>query len=124
MKIHPEMREVIDAEMREGLRFWRDKSPEEINRRMREKMVREQKVLLDILGLKSKELAVKEERTPCECPYMPFGGQCHLPWCEAKKTITFVLGEKLKKKFIDGRDWYFGHSGFMPPFIDDEGKNP
>lgn len=119
MKIHPEMKEVVEREMQEGLRHWRNKSPEEILKRVRENAIREQQTIMN----PTKGIAWKKVYKGCDCAGV-FG---HYPWCNGHTGIELFTPEPEKKpRHIDGRDWYFGSSGYMPfmPFDDSEGKQP
>lgn len=109
MKIHPEMRELVEIEMREGLRYWRDKSPEDIKASLDKKLMADQKVLH---GAGRHGLAWRWDYVGCTC-YMFVG---HAPWCEGSRKLVFFTPEPEKRKGIEhnGRMWFT--SPWMPPF--------
>lgn len=104
MRIHPEVREVLQAEMTEGLRYWRDKSPEEINNRMRARMLAEQTPLCQ----RNKILTYKVVPR-CKCLVACVD---HLPWCDGKSDVIFEAKDGAKE--IDGRYWY-GPNTYIDP---------
>lgn len=81
MKVHPEMKKIIDEEMKEGLQYWRNRSPEDILKRIKARMIVEQKSLLT----PASGIAWRWERVGCDCGanYICF------PWCNGRKEIVF-----------------------------------
>jgi hypothetical protein len=73
MKIHPEMKDTITEAMREGLRFWRKRTPEQIREDVRKKIRAEQGDLFN----PKKVLAWGRFYVGCDCG----GAFGHYPWC-------------------------------------------
>lgn len=96
MKIHPEMREIVEKEMQEGLQYWRDKSPEQILKAIHDRMIAEQKPLQN---LKTHDLGW-EYVMSCKC-------LMHGPWCQPPKPVIRSYARNVE---INGRIWMSGHS--------------
>lgn len=106
MKIHPEVKELLDEEMREGLRYWRDTSPEEINKRFRARLLADQKPFKNPM----KGITWEWKYVGCDCGgYVTFLCTQHYPWCTGRRVPVFSTPQQPKE--IDGRLWYSGYNG-------------
>ena len=100
MNVHPEMKELLNAEMENGLKWWKKTTPTEIKNRLDKKLIAQQKALHTVED--GKELCATKVFL-CVCL-----NHCltHLPWCDGKYEIVFE--RKNKEKVIDGRTWRYG----------------
>lgn len=101
MHVHPEMKAALDEEMREGLKWYKKTTPEEIKTRFDKRMIAQQRAIIvpkDLVGKKIWD---------CHCLSNFIGG--HAPWCDQTYKIELQTEPELPKgKLIDGRVWYSG----------------
>lgn len=111
MKLHPEIKELMAEAMSEGLRWWKKLTPDEINTRVRQQLLNDQKPLRD-----EKKILTWKRVYKCTCLDHCYS---HLPWCDGKSEIVFESMDRAQE--INGRTWFYG-SAYGPGFIDDGGK--
>lgn len=109
MKVHPEVKELMTEAMEEGLKHWKNKTPEQIRAAVRARLLADSKVFKTPL----KGIEWKYEMENCQCPTHPFV-RGHMPWCEGVRKIVFVTPEPERKgTLIDGRMWDSGPGMFF-----------
>lgn len=99
-KIHPEMLETVNEEMRDALKWWKTTTPEEVKARLNKRLLAQQKPLR-VKGLMAKRVY--------ECSCLSIYINTHVPRCEQKFHIDFET-ELPKEEPIYGRVWHTGHS--------------